>query len=401
MQRESWFTLETYINSYQYLGRITELLCSYRERRVMSSNNRDDFTKNDKRIMAERVSWKCSFPGCGRNTVGPNSDDPTKKINNGIAAHIHAAASGGPRYNPKMTSDERKHISNGIWMCRDHGSLIDADYTEYSASTLHDWKEQAEKRAADSLKLPTQENSNKDATLIQLGNGIIYYAHWNAIHYQEWIFELIAPLIGSADSLNHYVLEFSSLPETETYVVIESQGDARKVLDIKKEISSEGKYLLFINVDRKPAPTNPHDLGMDMRIDDTGDISIHNGGLAMVKGIDTAKQRISICMSTIKGEMDDAEELGSLATQYYNEYKDDLEIFGRLILLELIRLSLIPMERRNKEEKVPSLHFVKRFLSVQISSTELAHRRFKAHIKLEWGNGELWDGEIPIFVLQT
>lgn len=367
----------------------------------MSSNNRDDFTPNDKRIMAERVSWKCSFPGCGRNTVGPNSDDPTKKINNGIAAHIHAAASGGPRYNPKMTSDERKHISNGIWMCRDHGNLIDADYTEYSASTLRDWKEQAEKRAADSLRLPTQENLNKNATLIQLGNGIIYYAHWNAIHSQEWSFELIAPLIGGADSLNHYVLEFSSLPETEKYVVIESQGDARKVLDIKIEVSSEGKYLLFINVDRKPVPTNPHDLGMDMRIDETGDISILNGHLAMVKGIDKAKQMISICMSTIKGEIDDAKELGSLATQYYNEYKDDLETFSKLILLELIRLSLIPMERRNKEEKVPSLHFVKRFLGVQISSTDLEHSRFKAHIKLEWGNGELWDGEIPIFVLQT
>lgn len=367
----------------------------------MSGSNRDDFTPNDKRIMAERVSWKCSFPGCGRNTVGPNSDDPTKKINNGIAAHIHAAAPGGPRYNPQMTPDERRHILNGIWMCRDHGNLIDADYTEYSASTLRDWKEQAEKRASESLKLPTKECSNKDATLIQLGNGIIYFAHWYAIHSQEWSFELVAPLIGSADSLNHYVLEFYSLAETEKYVVIESQGDARKILDIKIEVSSEDKYLLFINVDKKPVPTNPYDLGMSMEIDDTGDIFIRNGSLAMVTGIDNAKQMISICMSTIKGEINDAKELGSLATLYYNEYKDDLEIFSKVILLELIRLSLIPIERRGLEGKVPSLHFVKRFLDVQISNTELEHSRFKAHIKLEWGNGEFWDGEIPIFVLQT
>lgn len=367
----------------------------------MSSTNRDDFTPNDKRIMAERVSWKCSFPGCGRNTVGPNSGDPTKKINNGIAAHIHAAAPGGPRYNPQMTSTERKHISNGIWMCRDHGSLIDADYTEYSAKTLHDWKSQAEKRASDSLKLPIQETLSKDATLIQLGNEIIYFAHWNAIHSKNWSFELLTPFIGNSALLNNYVLGFSSLPETEQYVVIESQGDARKVLDIKIEISSNGKYILFINADKKPIPTNPHDLGMDLRIDDTGDISILNGDLATVKGIDTAKQMISICMSTIKGEMEDEKELGSLATHYYNKYKDDLEIFGKLILLELIRLSLIPMEHRNEDGKVPSLHFVKRFLNVDIKSSELVHSRFKAHLELEWGNGELWNGEIPIFVLQT
>lgn len=367
----------------------------------MSSTNRDDFTPNDKRIMAERVSWKCSFPGCGRNTVGPNSDDPTKKINNGIAAHIHAAAFGGPRYNPQMTSDERRHISNGIWMCRDHGNLIDADYTEYSASTLRDWKSQAEKRASDSLKFPTQEAVSKDATLIQLGSKIIYFAHWNAIHSQEWSFELVAPFIGNSDLLNNYVLDFSSLSEAEQYVVIESQGDAREILDSKIEISSEGKCLLFLKVGNKPIPTNPHDLGMDLRVDDTGDISFLNGDLATVKGIDTAKQMISICMSTIKGEMENEKELGSLATHYYNEYKDDLEMFGKLILLELIRLSLIPMERRNKDEKVPSLHFVKRFLNVDIKSTELAHSRFKAHLELEWGNGELWSGEIPIFVLQT
>lgn len=367
----------------------------------MSSTNRDDFTPNDKRIMAERVSWKCSFPGCGINTVGPNSDDQTKKINNGIAAHIHAAAPGGPRYNPQMSSDERKHISNGIWMCRAHGNLIDADYTEYSASTLRDWKSQAEKRASDSLKWPTQEAISKDATLIQLGNKIIYFAHWNAVHSQEWSFKLVAPFIGNSNLIKNYALEFSSLPEAEQYVVIESQGDARKILDIKIEILSEGRYLLLISVDKKPTPTNPHDLGMDLRVDDTGDISILNGDLATVKGIDAAKQKISICMSTIKGEMEGAKELGSFATHYYNEYKDDLEMFGKLILLELIRLSLIPIGRANKDDKVASLHFVKRFLNVDIKSTELARSRFKAHIELEWGNGELWSGEIPIFVLQT
>ncbi|MFA5016133.1 MAG: hypothetical protein WC504_01180 [Methylobacter sp.] len=366
------------------------------------NGNRDDFIPRTKQTMAERVGWKCSFPGCGRNTVGPNSDDPTKRINNGIAAHIHAAAPGGPRYNPNMTTQERSHISNGIWMCRDHGNLIDADYTEYSPSTLRNWKSQAEKRAAESLKLPIPEPLFKDTTLIQLGNNIIYYVQWNAIHSKEWSFELVAPLIGSSDALNDYVLSLNNLSENESYVVIESQGDARKIRDIKIEVSSSGKYLLSINVESKPQPTNPHDLGMDWRVDEKGDISMANGDFAIVKGIDAAKQQISICMSTIKGEIDYAKELGSLATHYYNLYsKNDLDIFSRLILLELIRLSLIPLERGDKNQKIPSLHFVKRILSVSITNAELVHSRFKANIKLEWGNGELWEGDIPIFVLQT
>lgn len=367
----------------------------------MSGKNRDDFTSNDKRIMAERVSWKCSFPGCGRNTVGPNSDDPTKKVNNGIAAHIHAAAPGGPRYNPKMSSLERKHISNGIWMCRDHGNLIDADYTEYSASTLHEWKEQAERRAAESLKLPTPELTTSNTTLIQLGSGIIYYAIWNAIHSQEWSFELIAPFIGDHDLLNSYVLEFVTIPDSESYVVVESQGDARKILDARLELSHEGKKLLFLKVEGKFKATDPNSLGMDMKLDDTGDLDIFGGGFGRVRGIETAKQRLSTCMSTIKGEIADHRHLGSLATYYYENYRSDLNVFSKLILLELVRLSLIPIELEGRVEKVPSLHFVKRILNVEIKNAELAHSRFKALVELEWGNGEFWSGEVPIFVLQA
>ncbi|WP_315979793.1 hypothetical protein [Aliamphritea spongicola] len=210
----------------------------------------------------------------------------------------------------------------------------------------------------------------------------------------------MAPLVGSQELLNNYVLEFDSLIEPEAYVVIESQGDARRILDIKIEISSSGKFILCISVDNKPVATNPYDLGANMALDNTGDIYIKNGTIAMVKGIDNAKQRISTCMSTIKGEISFAKELGSLATLYYNEYKHDLELLSRLILLELVRLSLIPMDQ-GISDKRPSLHFVKRFTCVDIPSLELTHSRFKANIKLEWGNGDLWDGEIPIYVLKA
>lgn len=367
----------------------------------MSTNNRDDFTKKDKQTLAERVAWKCSFPGCGRITVGPDSNDQTKKVNVGEAAHIHAASPGGPRPNPHLKPEERKHISNGIWMCRHHAALIDADYAEYSASTLRDWKSQAEKRAADSLKFPVQKADDEDATLIQLGSGIIYFAFWNSIHSHKWSFTLIAPLKGSEIDLQNYIMEFGHLSESESYVVIEKQGDARKILDIKIEIDPNGRRFLLIDVDKKPDPTNPNELGRDIKLDDTGNIAASNGNIDTVEGVDTAKQMLSICMSTVKGEMLYAPEHGSLATDYYNIYKNDLELFSRLILLELVRLSLIPLRSIDNSPNAPSLHFVKRMLSVHVYSTELVSSRFKAHLKLEWGNGEVWEGVIPIFVQQT
>jgi hypothetical protein len=76
---------------------------------------RDNFSKVVRKILCNRVGQKCSFLECRINTIGP-AEDPTKYANSGAAAHICAASPGGCRYNPKMTSETRKDISNGIWL---------------------------------------------------------------------------------------------------------------------------------------------------------------------------------------------------------------------------------------------------------------------------------------------
>jgi hypothetical protein len=108
---------------------------------------RDDFSEATKRILAERAGWYCSFPNCGQFTLGPSNSDQEKRINNGIAAHICAASENGPRYDPLMTPEQRRSVENGIWMCRNHGNLIDADFLTYSVTQLKEWKITAENKA--------------------------------------------------------------------------------------------------------------------------------------------------------------------------------------------------------------------------------------------------------------
>lgn len=78
---------------------------------------RDDFSKPVKKQLADRVRHACSNPECENPTMGPDSGEE-KTINIGVAAHITAAASGGKRYDPSLTPDQRKSISNGIWLCQ-------------------------------------------------------------------------------------------------------------------------------------------------------------------------------------------------------------------------------------------------------------------------------------------
>ena len=107
------------------------------------ARNRDDFSKQTALQIAKRAGWLCSFPSCRTPTVGATANGDGE-INIGTAAHICAAAPGGPRYDEKMTPEQRSSAKNGIWMCRDHGKAIDSDVKALTVDLLCQWKRQAE-----------------------------------------------------------------------------------------------------------------------------------------------------------------------------------------------------------------------------------------------------------------
>jgi hypothetical protein len=111
---------------------------------------RDDFTDEVKRILAARTGNACSNPDCRAVTSGPQNDS-TKALNVGVAAHITAAAEGGERYNPALSSQERRHPDNGIWLCQTCAKLVDNDSSRFTERLLRAWKEIAEDRAFNSI----------------------------------------------------------------------------------------------------------------------------------------------------------------------------------------------------------------------------------------------------------
>jgi len=111
---------------------------------------RDDFSENTRRNIAARVAMRCSNPDCGRATSGPRTEsDLTVSI--GVAAHIHAASPGGCRYDPHMTSEQRSHETNGLWLCQTCAKLIDNDAQRFPVETLLEWKYLAEDAARQDL----------------------------------------------------------------------------------------------------------------------------------------------------------------------------------------------------------------------------------------------------------
>lgn len=107
---------------------------------------RDDFSEAVRKAVAARAGHLCSNPSCRAPTSGPQSD-PTKSVNLGVAGHITAASLQGPRYDPTLSSKERCHADNAIWLCQNCGKLVDNDESKFTVDELRRWKQEAEAEA--------------------------------------------------------------------------------------------------------------------------------------------------------------------------------------------------------------------------------------------------------------
>lgn len=125
---------------------------------------RDDFSIAVKRIVANRVNSRCSNPSCRTITSGPQLD-PSKALSIGVAAHITAAASGGPRFDPSLASADRKHATNAIWLCQNCAKLVDNDEKAFPSTLLIDWKNDAEKEILLALGKTAGSVDSKSANL--------------------------------------------------------------------------------------------------------------------------------------------------------------------------------------------------------------------------------------------
>lgn len=91
-------------------------------------------TKTVKRLFAASGGI-CSFPGCNTKLV-----DSVSGALLGEMCHINAASSGGPRFDPSLSEEERSEDDNLIILCPTHHSLIDQDAETFTAAKLRAFK---------------------------------------------------------------------------------------------------------------------------------------------------------------------------------------------------------------------------------------------------------------------
>lgn len=223
------------------------------------AKNRDDFFETTKRNAALRVGYRCSFKDCNCPTVGASLENKNKASSIGVAAHICAAAPGGPRYDANMSADERKDISNCIWMCQNHAHLIDTDETKYTVALLRQWKQDAEKSASAALADPNffnncyKTNPDNFDSIYQVFKDMITEGQYSQLHllldqyqtgqlsdkYDEFVlrFKIIYNAYCNRSELNNNITQYASLPckdgideLMELFIVLQMKQELQKLI---------------------------------------------------------------------------------------------------------------------------------------------------------------------------
>jgi hypothetical protein len=114
---------------------------------------RDNFNQQTKEIIAKQAAYLCSNPDCRAPTVGAALGSDGVQIV-GVASHITAASVGGPRHDPSMTPADRRHHTNGIWLCQTHSKLVDGDDKTFPVDLLRKWKQDAKEQSFEALLKP-------------------------------------------------------------------------------------------------------------------------------------------------------------------------------------------------------------------------------------------------------
>lgn len=121
------------------------------------TNKRDDFDRSVVDALGKRASYICSNPDCRIHTLAPSTEDSSKFIYIGKAAHITAASEGGPRFDANLSSGERKSIRNGIFLCSNCAEMIDEnDGIDYRVDLLRKWKSDHETWVIENLNKQAQ-----------------------------------------------------------------------------------------------------------------------------------------------------------------------------------------------------------------------------------------------------
>src|ERR1700730_2333675 len=122
----------------------------------------------------------------------------------GSAYSRRRTRTGARRYLASMSSEERSHITNAIWLCATHADLIDRDEVTYTADVLRAMKSEHEANCAERQRSAILAGESIP-DLIAIGPGIVFVGEFLGIDNEEWSFHLHHFVDGDVHNLIAFI----------------------------------------------------------------------------------------------------------------------------------------------------------------------------------------------------
>ncbi len=361
---------------------------------------RDEFPDPVKRALYERVNGLCSKPDCRVITKGAKSDTD-QAFTIGQASHIHAASKGGPRFLSTQTPAQRKAFANGIWLCSNHGTEVDADEITFPADMLRTWKSKTEGYVRSMVgKMPSYvpPPPRSEEGLIALGPNVLVFGRIVGHSAKSWKLSLGEFLLGDVHDLYQFVDTFESATPDDRYVSFERTG-AGGMLAQPPSIVDEGELVVSLELESTLSPANAlatfdvtkygKTLAIDMALDEP-----HVVWDRSVSGADTVPQRLFVILTGVKGGWRGGDDPGSRVAELNLKLSGDH--IENIIAIEIARLASVPYHDRLLKTSEPALGFVRRVRGVRMMA-QRSPLYLMARLSLDiWGLAETQEYDIPI-----
>ncbi|WNT35816.1 hypothetical protein [Enterobacter cloacae] len=344
--------------------------------------NRDDFNKRTRNDLALRASYLCSLCKC--STVGPSDEGKNAVTMTGVAAHICAAAPGpgARRYDLNMSSEERSHINNGIWLCVSCSVLIDRDEKRFTVEKLHQIKSEHES----SRLIGTLEDSGEN-DIVAIGPDIIALGLIIRSASEGLRIRLSHFVSGSVRDLWALQQNFSKWSPERRYVLCNELGFGGLLNEPPVIERVNNSYEIQLALQKQV-----------MRQDARAEISTmcHNT-LKRISGIEAFIQIFENVLGMAQGTGFTDLSLGSDMSDLYWRYRGS-PWFKTLAMVEMIRLSSIP--RLNKSQQTPTtpLLVVNRVNNVEIPSFELVDQKLEILVDFDLEGIGQWKHILSVFI---
>lgn len=332
---------------------------------------RDEFPPSVIKKLSERVGTLCSKPDCRVPTKGPHSN-PEAVLNLGVASHIHAAAPGGARYDPNQTEAQRRSAANGIWLCRLHGTEVDADEARFPAAELRRWKAETEQYMREQVSGRKARSSGlSPPSMIAIGPEVIALGRVVRTRGARRTLQIDEFIAGDLAALRLFGDSFSGIPEADRFFYCEAERSGRLIAEPPSIWSARG-----IHVELTVAPPLPRgeslrryhvdQLGPECALDLSGDEPDLDTTFREIEGAELVPQILHIHLSTNKGGWGYGAESGSRIGELFHRFAGErLESF---LTMELIRLATVPCIAEGPPEQRIPFGFVERVRDVRVLS---------------------------------